>query len=61
VCKQKSETGKQDVNNRQARRPEPTNDPNEWFKQPSLSRVDVRYHVEVHDSHREQKLEPQHR
>jgi hypothetical protein len=31
---------------------EPTNDPNERFKQPSLSRGDVRYHVEVYASHR---------
>jgi len=31
---------------------EQTNDPNEWLKQPSLSRGDVRYHVEVHASHR---------
>jgi hypothetical protein len=37
---------------------EPTNDPNEWLKQPSLSRGDVRYHVEVHASHREQRWEP---
>jgi hypothetical protein len=37
---------------------EPINDPNEWLTQPSLSRVDVRYHVEVHASHREQWWEP---
>jgi len=38
---------------------EPTNDPKEWlnFKQPSLSRDEVRYHVEVHASHREQRWE----
>jgi hypothetical protein len=32
---------------------EATNDPFEWLKQPSLSRGDVRYNVEVHASHRE--------
>jgi hypothetical protein len=37
---------------------EPTNDPNEWFKQLSLSRGDMRYHVKVHASHREQRWEP---
>jgi hypothetical protein len=37
---------------------EPTNDHNEWLKQPFLSRSDVRYHVEVHASHREQRWEP---
>jgi hypothetical protein len=37
---------------------EPTNDPNKWLKKPSLSRGDVRYHVEVHGSHREQRWEP---
>jgi hypothetical protein len=35
-----------------------TNDPNEWLKQPSLSRGDVRYHVKVQASHREQRWEP---
>jgi hypothetical protein len=25
-----------------------TNDPNEWLKQPSLSKDDLRYHVAVH-------------
>jgi hypothetical protein len=37
---------------------EPTSDPNEWLKQPSLSRGDVRYHVEMHAPHREQRWEP---
>jgi hypothetical protein len=37
---------------------EPTNDPNKWLKQPSLSKGDVRCHVEVHASHREQRWEP---
>jgi hypothetical protein len=37
---------------------EQANDPNEWLKQPSLSKGDVRYHVEVHASHREQRWEP---
>jgi hypothetical protein len=37
---------------------EPTNDPNEWLKQPSLRRGDVRYHVDVHALHREQRWEP---
>jgi hypothetical protein len=37
---------------------EPTNDPNKWLKQPSLSKGDVRYHVEVHALHREQRWEP---
>jgi hypothetical protein len=37
---------------------EPTNDPKEWLKQPSLSRDDLRHHVEVHTSHREQRWEP---
>jgi hypothetical protein len=32
-----------------------TNDPKEWLKQLSLSRDDLRYHVEVHASHREQR------
>ena len=35
-----------------------TNDPNEWLKQPSLSRGDLRYHVEVLSKHREQRWEP---
>ena len=35
-----------------------TNDPKEWLKQTSLSRGDVRYHVAVHSSHREQTWEP---
>ena len=26
---------------------EPTNDPNDWLKQPFLSRGDLRYHVEA--------------
>jgi hypothetical protein len=34
-----------------------TNDPKEWLKQLSLSRDDLRYHVEVHASHREQRWE----
>jgi hypothetical protein len=37
---------------------EPTNDPNEWLKQPSLSRGDLRYHVKVLSSHREQRWGP---
>ena len=37
----------------------PTNYPNEWLKQPSLSTGNVRYHVEVHALHREQRWEPQ--
>jgi hypothetical protein len=34
------------------------NDPRQWLKQPSLSRDDLRYHVVVHASHREQRWEP---
>ena len=33
------------------------NDPGERLKQPSLGRDDMRYHVEVHASHREQMWE----
>jgi hypothetical protein len=32
-----------------------TNDPKEWLKQTSLSKDDLRYHVVVHASHREQR------
>jgi hypothetical protein len=35
-----------------------TNDPQEWLKQSSLSRDDLRFHVEVQASHREQRWEP---
>jgi hypothetical protein len=34
-----------------------TNDPRMWLKQSSLSRDDLRYHVEKHASHREQRWE----
>jgi hypothetical protein len=37
---------------------EPINDPSKWLKQPSLSKGDVRYHIEVLASHREQRWEP---